>query len=110
MRLFHVSEENNIQIFEPRLPNRSDLDKNTGLVWAIDDERLPNFLTPRNCPRVAYHIGKNTNENDKIKFFSSSNVSYAIVIENKWFDAMKNTTLCIGKIEYLFADRRDSPS
>lgn len=25
MRLFHVSEEENIEIFEPRLPNRNDL-------------------------------------------------------------------------------------
>lgn len=56
MRLFHVSEEENIKILEPRLPNRNALDKTFGLVWAIDEERLPNFLTPRDCPRVAYHI------------------------------------------------------
>lgn len=61
MRLFHVSEEENIQIFEPRLPNHNDLDKTVGLVWAIDESRLPNFLTPRDCPRVAYYIGKKTN-------------------------------------------------
>ncbi|MCH5265624.1 MAG: hypothetical protein J1F02_06970 [Lachnospiraceae bacterium] len=100
MRLFHVSEENNIQIFEPRYPSRSDLDKNTGLVWAIDDARLPNFLTPRDCPRVAYHIGRKTTESDRKKFFSSSTVSHAIVIENKWFEQMKNTTLYL----YEFAD------
>ena len=44
MRLFHVSEEENIQLFEPRLPERNDLDKSVGLVWAIDEARLPNFL------------------------------------------------------------------
>ena len=54
MRLFHVSEEENIEVFEPRLPNRNDLDKNVGLVWAIDEARLPNFLTPRDCPRITY--------------------------------------------------------
>ena len=64
MRLFHVSEESNIQIFEPRIPTREDLDKNIGLVWAIDEKRLPNFLTPRNCPRITYHIGKDTTESD----------------------------------------------
>lgn len=56
MRLFHVGEDPNIKVFQPRLPNRKDLDPTVGLVWAIDEHRLPNFLTPRNCPRVAYHI------------------------------------------------------
>lgn len=68
MRLFHVSEEANIEVFYPRTLKRNDLDKNIGLVWAIDEERLPNFLTPRDCPRVAYHIGKNTSEVDKRRF------------------------------------------
>ena len=49
MRLFHVSEDADIEIFHPRIPARSDLDKNVGLVWAIDEERLPNFLTPRDA-------------------------------------------------------------
>ena len=55
MCLYHVSEEPNIQVFKPRLPERKDLDQNIGLVWALDEARLPNFLTPRDCPRVAYH-------------------------------------------------------
>lgn len=59
MKLFHVSEESNIALFEPRIPDRDDLNKAIGLVWAIDEDRLPNFLTPRNCPRVTFHIGKN---------------------------------------------------
>lgn len=50
MRLFHVSEEPDIKVFVPRLPTRKDLDQNVGLVWAIDDARLPNFLTP---PRLS---------------------------------------------------------
>lgn len=44
MRLFHVREEKDIQIFEPRLPSRNDLNQTVGLVWAIDEDRLPNFL------------------------------------------------------------------
>ena len=47
MRLFHVSEESGIRVFEPRIPLRKDLDQTVGLVWAIDEKRLPNFLTPR---------------------------------------------------------------
>ena len=51
MRLYHVSEDPDILVFHPRLPNRDDLDPATGLVWALDEERLPKFLTPRDCPR-----------------------------------------------------------
>ena len=93
MRLFHVSEEPDITIFMPRLPKRQDLDPNTGLIWAIDEERLPNFLTPRDCPRVTYHIGSQTTDLDKKRFFSSSGISHAIVLESKWFHIIQDTTL-----------------
>ena len=54
MRLFHVSEQANIGEFVPRCPARGDLDPAVALVWAIDEARLPNYLTPRDCPRVTY--------------------------------------------------------
>lgn len=99
MRLFHVSEEPNIEVFNPRTPTRNDLNKNVGLVWAIDEERLPNFLTPRDCPRVTYHFGKNTSDCDKNKFFTSSSVKHVVVIENNWFERMKNTTLYLYEFD-----------
>lgn len=99
MRLFHVSEESNIEIFNPRFPKRDDLDKSIGLVWAINDKCLPNFLTPRNCPRVTYHIGKNTTENDITKYISSDTISHVLIIESKWFEQMKNTTLYLYEFD-----------
>lgn len=99
MRLFHVSEEPDIQVFKPRLPTRRDLDQTVGLVWAIDEARLPNFLTPRDCPRVAYHAGNQTTDCDKNQFFSSSSVSHVIVIENSWFHTMKDTTLYLYEFD-----------
>lgn len=93
MRLFHVSEENNIDIFNPRIPERDDLDKSVGLVWAIDEKHLPNFLTPRDCPRVTYHIGENTSSYDKKVFFTSPDIQHVVIIESIWFKIMKNTRL-----------------
>ncbi len=93
VRLFHVSEEPDIQVFYPRLPKRKDLDQSIGLVWALDEARLPNFLTPRDCPRVAYYAGSQTTDADRKRFFSSSGAAHAVVIENKWIPAMLNTTL-----------------
>lgn len=101
MRLFHVSEEANIYQFEPRIPVRDDLDKKVGLVWAIDEARLPNFLTPRNCPRVAYYVGKYTNDIDIKKFFSSPTMMHTVVIESKWLEIMKSATL------YLYEFKTD---
>lgn len=95
MRLFHVSEQPDIIKFKPRIPSRDDLDKNVGLVWAIDDFHLPNFLTPRNCPRIGYHIGPKTTEQDKADFFSSPSVSHGLLLEHKWFDTIASTTLYI---------------
>jgi hypothetical protein len=99
MRLFHVSEESNIVIFNPRLPSRNDLDKSIGLVWAINEKCLPNFLNPRDCPRVTYHIGKNTSQNDIAKYISSDTISHVLIVENKWFEQMKNTTLYLYEFD-----------
>ncbi|WP_347551522.1 DUF6886 family protein [Pseudalkalibacillus hwajinpoensis] len=99
MRIFHVSEENDIQGFKPRIPTRTDLDSTKGLVWAIDERCLPNFLTPRNCPRVCYHVGPNTSEIDKQKYISLKSCLHVVVIENKWFKTMKNTKLYLYEFD-----------
>ena len=46
--LFHVSEEFGIDRFEPR-PSEY---VSGFVVWAIDTDRLRNYLLPRECPRV----------------------------------------------------------
>ena len=107
MRLFHVSEEENIKVFHPSLPTRSDLDNTVGLVWAIDEVRLPIFLTPRDCPRVAYYGGANTSELDRKLFFSSPTVKHAIIIENNWFDRMKSTTLYLYEFNINDFEQQD---
>ncbi len=94
MRLFHVSEEANIEVFIPRIPIREDMDKSKGLVWALTEEHLPQFLTPRECPRVTYRIGDKTTQDDIKKFFSSSS-RYCVAIEYAWYKAMASTTLYV---------------
>ena len=99
MRLFHVSEESDIEVFHPRLPKRKDLDPNVGLVWAINENCLPNFLTPRDCPRVTYHVGENTVPADIRAHISSGTARHVVVIESAWFERMKNTTLFIYEFD-----------
>ena len=99
MRLFHVSEESDIKKFEPRFPTRSDLDPKTALVWAIDEKRLPNFLAPRDCPRVTYHVSNKTTEEDKKRFLTSPTCTHVIIIENQWFKVFRNTTLYLYEFD-----------
>lgn len=101
MRLFHVSEEPDIAVFHPRPPVRADLDPTVGLVWAIDEARLPNFLTPRDCPRVTYHVGETTTEADRVQFFPDSH-THAVILEEAWRTRMMSTTL------YLYEFAPDS--
>ena len=98
MRLFHVSEEPDIARFVPRIPLRKDLDKSKGLVWAIDERRLPNFFTPRECPRVTYHAGEQTTGEDIARFFSSS-CRHCVAIEHAWVERMRSTALYIYQFD-----------
>ena len=98
MRLFHVSEESDITEFVPRIPTRDDLDKSKGIVWAITDKCLANFLTPRDCPRVTYHASKHTAQTDIAKFFSSS-ARHCIAIEHSWYERVANTTLYLYEFD-----------
>lgn len=98
MRLFHVSEEPDITVFHPRLPARADLDPNVGLVWAIDEARLPNFLTPRDCPRVTYYVGENTTEADRERFLPAG-FSHAVFLEEDWRERMQHTVLTLYEMD-----------
>jgi len=98
MKLFHVSEASNITKFIPRIPIRDDMDQSKGLVWAINEHCLPNFLTPRDCPRVTYHAHEKTTEGDIAKFFSSSS-RHCVAIEHDWHTKMLSTTLYIYEFE-----------
>ena len=68
MIVFHVSEEPDIEVFEPRkFEATGEL-----FVWAIDDERLCNYLVPRDCPRVTFYAGPHTTDADRERFLGAS--------------------------------------
>lgn len=98
MRLFHVSEEPDITEFIPRIPLRGDPDKSKRLVWAITEDCLPNFLTPRECPRVTYHTSDATAEDDIARFFSSSR-RHCVAIEHAWAERMRTATLYLYEFD-----------
>ena len=83
--LFHVSEEANIKVFEPRKAEAND----ESLVWAIDQQHLRNYLVPRDCPRVTYSAGAGTTAADRKRFLGSS--AAVVAIESRW---LRRTRTC----------------
>lgn len=93
MKLFHVSEEPGINVFEPR-PSPQQYEKIKGnVVFAVTDEMLHNYLLPRNCPRVTYYAKPESDINDISRFIGNSDKKYILNIENSWMDILKSTTL-----------------
>ena len=99
MRLFHVSEEKDIKVFEPRTPYRKDIDQSKGMVWAISEERIMNFLTPRNCPRVVYHKRSDSTSEDIEKYMGKRDLNAVMAIEQKWFKEIIDTKLYIYEFD-----------
>src|SRR5262245_30892308 len=87
MNVYHVSEDPAIGVFEPRRVDTSG----ESLVWAIDEEHLRNYLTPRECPRVTCSAGPRTTVADRERFLGSSTA--VVAIESGWFERMRSCRL-----------------
>jgi len=92
-RLFHISKEPGISLFEPR-PSPSFFAEISGdVVFAIEERLLHNYLLPRDCPRVTYYVGEKTTQEDQQAFFGESTAGFVVVVESGWYERIKNTTL-----------------
>jgi hypothetical protein len=85
--LFHVSEEPGIERFEPRPSPYAG----GPVVWAIDADRLRNYLLPRDCPRVTYYTGPDTAAADVERFLGSSPA--VIAVEAGWLERLRSCRL-----------------
>jgi hypothetical protein len=99
MRLFHVSENPDITHFDPIVPSRQDLDQSIGLIWALCERTLPNFLVPRDCPRVTYHVHKGTTPEDIDAYLSSPSSRHCVAIEHRWVPRLGSTTLTLYEFD-----------
>lgn len=95
MTLFHLSDDAGIARFEPR----PSVYTGRPVVWAIGPERLANYLTPRDCPRVCFRAGPSTSAHD-IEHFLGPDAA-VVAIEADWLDRLRSGTL------YRYALPRD---
>ena len=109
MKLFHVSEQKDIEAFEPRMPPSPGSNISTPVVWAVDEAHLGNYLLPRECPRVAFYATEETTQDDRLNFIGRSRASaHVVAIESAWLDRAATTELCMYEFperSFVCADR-----
>lgn len=87
--LFHVSEEPGIERFDPRPSPTVE----GAVVWAVNGERLRNYLLPRECPRVTYFAGPSATAADIERLLGSSPA--VVAVEAAWLDRIRSTRLFV---------------
>lgn len=93
--LYHVSDQPGIAIFEPR---ESRLGQLESLVWAIDLKHLPNYLLPRDCPRVTFAAGPDTSKHDIERFIKPVSASRVIAVESAWLSRISKGRLYVYEL------------
>jgi hypothetical protein len=107
-RLYHISEGGSIAVFEPRLPPSSDSGVQGDVVWAIDEEHLPNYLLPRDCPRVTFKASERTTSEDRGALLGGSTGQRVVAIETAWLERIRPCHLYVyqmPKSDFQLADR-----
>ncbi len=85
--LYHVSEESGIERFEPCAAASAD----HPVVWAVNGERLRNYLLPRDCPRVTFFAGERSQGADIERFLGAS--AAVVAFEASWLERVRRTRL-----------------
>ncbi|MBL8773051.1 MAG: hypothetical protein JNK30_16840 [Phenylobacterium sp.] len=95
MRLFHVSEDFTIGRFDPR-PSPSTNTTLGTCVWSICEAHLPNYLLPRDCPRVCFRRGPQTTAEDAERFLGGATQVVAFPVE--WLATVRTTRLALYEL------------
>lgn len=90
--LYHISDRAGIELFEPRTGGHGFEEE--ALVWAIDREHLPNYLFPRDCPRVTFYVREDTDPSDIERFFGHTNADRVIAVESAWMQRIQEERIC----------------
>ncbi len=93
MRLFHFSEEPDIEVFEPRLmAARPEI--TAPLVWAIEEAHQAMYLFPRDCPRILFWPLQTTTPEDLERYWGDrEGVTAVACIEWDWLERMHSTAV-----------------
>jgi hypothetical protein len=80
--LWHVSDDRGIQRFEPRANPGHDSPE--PLVWAIDDQHVPAYWFPRDCPRGTFWAIDTTSDDDVERFLTGDRTRRVHALQSDW--------------------------
>lgn len=68
------------------------------MVWAIDWDRLHNYLLPRDCPRVTFFASHDSDPKDVDKLMGGSSAKYVVAVETGWLREIQKQ--CLYQYEF----------
>lgn len=80
------------------------------VVWAVSAFGTPNFLLPRDCPRVTYGVGEHTTQNDAERWLSHTSATRVIAIEQAWLERVRRYTIYEYAMPEALFELQDEPS
>jgi hypothetical protein len=89
--LWHVSDDDAIRRFEPRA--NADHDSAEPLVWAIDDEHVPAYWFPRDCPRGTFWASEATSDDDVAWFLLGDRSLRVHAVQGDWLGTIRSAFL-----------------
>jgi hypothetical protein len=92
-RLFHVSEDAGIARFDPRPSPSTDAGVIGTAVWALAEPFLPNYLLPRDCPRICFRAGERTTREDRERFLTGAD--HVVAFEASWLERVRTACLAV---------------
>jgi hypothetical protein len=98
VRLFHISGQPGIRRFDPRPALHPSAGQEGSMVWAIDFEHLPNYLLPRDCPRVTFFVRPESDPKDVKRLMGVTSASSVVAIEAVWLPEVQKQ--CLYRYEF----------
>lgn len=97
-RLFHISEDENISQFTPRISKKQwNFEK---YVWAINEKKWHNYLLPRECPRICIDTQQSNILSDYLKPQIIEHKKAMLFAPASWEEKIDHCTL----FRYEFSD------
>ena len=93
LRLFHVSDQVPFITMYPRPSPSGTPYEGRKWVWAVDETHLPNYLLPRDCPRVCWATPQTEHA------LLSSPAARVIAVEYRWIPSLLLAGLNVHLLE-----------
>jgi hypothetical protein len=93
IKLFHISDQPGISLFEPRPSPHLSANVQGSMVWAVDQDHIQNYLLPRDCPRVTFFAGQASSPADVASLIGPSGARWVIAVEACWLARIQSQRL-----------------